>query len=289
MKKSLPVIKTPDDRAKYLEAYEAVFSLWNVPHDSIEVETRYGLTHINASGPDDGYPLVLLHGAGLSSNVWFANISELSSRYRVYAVDVIGDAGKSVARCLMKKTVNYADWLKEIFDQLDIEKGYIVGHSYGGWLALNMALSYPERLSKIVLLAPAASLLPLSPITKLILYLAEYKIYPPARSVLRVAAAPETKLKEPFIHHMEMVNQYCSPVTMFPTVFTDTELKRLNLPTLLLIGSREKIYNPNKAIERARRLMPKLTAKIIPDAGHLLIMDQPETINSNIQEFLSAD
>jgi len=289
MKKRLPVIKTPENRINYLEAYEAVFSLWNVPYDSIEVETRYGSTHINASGPGDGYPLVLLHGAGLSSNVWFANITKLSTRYRVYAVDVIGDAGKSVATCLMNRTQDYACWLKEVFDQLDIEKPYIVGHSYGGWLTLNMALSYPERLSKIVLLGPAASLLPLSPITKLILYLAEYKISPPARSVLKVAAAPGTKIEEAFVHHMEMVNQYCSPVTMFPTVFTDTELKRVNLPALLLVGTREKIYNPNKAIERARRLMPKLKTEIIPEAGHLMIMDQPGIINHLILKFLNAD
>ena len=287
--KRLPVIKTPEDRVKYLEAYEAVFSLWKVPYDAINVATKYGSTHINASGPEDGYSLVLLHAAGLSSSAWFANITALSALFRVYAIDVIGDAGKSVAGCLMEKTVDYADWLKEVFDQLDIEKAYIAGHSYGGWLSLNMALSYPERLSKMVLLAPAASLLPLSPITKLILYLAEYKISPPARSVLKVATAPGTKLEEAFVHHMEMVNQYCSPVTMFPTVFGDAELKRVNLPTLLLVGSREKIYNPNKVIDRARRLMPKLTAKIIPDAGHLLIMDQPETINNNILEFLGTD
>lgn len=289
MKKRLPVIKTPEDRTKYLEAYEAVFSLWNVPHETIEIKTRYGSTHINACGPSKGYPLVLLHGAGLSSNVWFANITELSARYRVYAVDVIGDAGKSVATCLMNKTEDYADWLKEILDQLDIEKVYIVGHSYGGWLSLNMALCYPERLSKMVLLAPAASLLPLSPITRLILYLAEYKISPPARSVLKVAAAPGTKLEEAFVHHMEMVNRYCSPVTMFPTVFSNAELKRVNLPTLLLIGTREKIYNPSRAIERARRLMPKLTTEIIQAAGHLLIMDQPEKVNCQILEFLNAD
>lgn len=64
---------------------------------------------------------------------------------------------------------------------------------------------------------------------------------------------------------------------MYPTVFTDQELKQIDLPTLqidlptlLLIGSAEKIYHPQKAIDRAQRLMPELTAEIIPNAGHLL-------------------
>ena len=132
MKKKLPIFTTPEGRAKYMAAYEAMFALWKVPHDSIDVKTGYGSTHINVSGPDDGYPLVLLHAAGLSSTVWFANIAELSTNHRVYAVDVIGDAGKSVADRLMKKRTDYAKWLREVFDGLNIERGYLLGHSYGG-------------------------------------------------------------------------------------------------------------------------------------------------------------
>jgi len=286
MKKRLPIFKTPEDRAKYLAAYEAVFSLWNLEYDAIEIETSYGLTHINVSGPGDGCPLVLLPAAGLSSTVWFANIAGLSARCRVYAVDVIGDAGKSVPKSIMKEKLDYAEWLNQVMDKLNIEKAFMLGHSYGGWLTLNMAVTYPERLSRIVLLAPAASFQPLGFITKLILYLAEYKLTPPARSILKAAAAPGTVLEETFVHHMEMVSRYCWPATMFPTVFTDEELELIKLPALLLIGAKEKIYDSDKVIERAQSLMPALTAEIIPDAGHLLIMDQPEIINTHILEFL---
>ncbi len=288
MKKKLPIFAKSDGQAKYMAAYEAMLSLWKVPHDSINVKTSYGPTHINVSGPSDGYPLVLLHAAGLSSTVWFANIAELSENHRVYAVDVIGDAGKSVADQLMTNRTDYAQWLREVFDGLNIERCYLLGHSYGGWLSLNMALAYPERLQKIVLLAPAASFCPLGFVTKLILYLAEFKIHLPARSFLQVAAAKGTVLEETFIHLIEMVTRYCSPVTMFPTVYTDEELKKIDLPALLLIGAGEKIYNPKKAIERAQRLMPNLTAEILPEVGHILIMDQPEIINSRILNFLSS-
>ena len=289
MKKKLPVIKTPENRAAYLAAYEAMFALWKVPHDSIALKTSFGSTHINACGPGDGYPLVLLHGAGLTSTVWFANIAAFSAHHRVYAVDIIGDAGKSVADRLLTKRDDYAHWLREVFDGLNIEKGDLLGHSYGGWLTLNMALAHPERLRKIVLLAPAASFRPLSFITKLILYLGEFKIHPPARKFLQVAAAKGTVLEETFIHHQEMVLRYCRAASMYPTVYTDAELKQIDHPALLLIGAGDKIYNPKKAIERAQEWMPHLTAEIIPDAGHLFIMDQPEIINELILRFLSSD
>ena len=290
MKKKLPIFTTPENREKYLAAYENMFYLWEKPHEGVEVKTSYGLTHINVSGPGNGSPLVLLHGAGLTSTVWFANIVALSARHRVYAVDVIGDAGKSVADRHLEKRDDYAHWLKEVFEGLNIEKSHLLGHSYGGWLTLNMALAYPERLRKIVLLAPAASFRPLGFITKLVLFLGEFKIHPPARKMLQAAAAKGTVLEETFIHHIEMVMRYCRPATsIWPSVYTDAELQQIDLPALLLIGAGEKIYNHQKAIQRAQRWMPHLTAEIIPDAGHLLIMDQPEIINARILKFLSND
>ena len=288
IKKKLPIFATPEGRAKYMNAYEAMFALWKVPHDSIDVATDYGSTHVNVCGPDDGNPLVLLHAAGLSSTVWFANVAGLCARNRVYAVDVIGDAGKSVAEKVMVERADYAQWLRDVLDGLNIKRCDLLGHSYGGWLTLNMAQAYPERLRKIVLLAPAASFCPLGFVTKLILYLGEFKIQLPVRPFLRAGAAKGTVIEELFIHLIEEVTRFCSPATMYPTVYTDAELKQTELPALLLIGEKDKIYNPRKALERAQKLMPDLKADIIPGAGHLLIMDQPEIINTRILQFLNA-
>jgi pimeloyl-ACP methyl ester carboxylesterase len=288
MKKRLPIFTTPEGREKYMAAYEAMFSLWKVPHDSIDVKTSYGSTHINASGPVHGNPLVLLHAVSLSSTAWFANMAELSANHRVYAVDGIGDAGKSIAECLIKKRLDYAEWLREVFDGLNIEKGYLLGHSYGGWLTLNMALAYPDRLRKIVLLTPAASIYPMGFLTKLGLRL-PFKIRPPARFVFKMIASKGTVFEDTFIHLMEMVTRYCVPATMFPTVYTDEELKQIELPVLLLIGAGDKMYNPKKAIARAQRLMPNLTSEIIPNVGHTLNIEQPETINARILRFLNNE
>ena len=135
MKKRLPIYTTSEGRAKYMTAYEAMFSLWKVPHDALDLETSYGSTHINVSGPIDGYPLILLHAVSLSSTAWFANIAELSATHRVYAVDGIGDAGKSIAECLLEKRSDYAEWLREVFDGLNIDRGYLVGAKYGAGLS----------------------------------------------------------------------------------------------------------------------------------------------------------
>jgi pimeloyl-ACP methyl ester carboxylesterase len=229
-----------------------------------------------------------LHAASLSSTAWFANIAALSANHRVYAVDTIGDAGKSVADRLLEQRTDYAEWLREVFDGLNIERANLLGHSYGGWLTLNMALVNPDRLRKIVLLAPAASIYPMSLLTQLGLRL-PFKIRPPARFVFKMIASKGTVFEETFIHLMEMVTRYCLPALMFPAVYTDEELKQIELQTLLLIGAGEKIYNPKKAIARAQRLMPNLTAEIIPNVGHTLNMEQPEIIDSRVLEFLKNE
>ena len=285
MNRKLPIFTTSEGREKYIKAYDAMFSLWKVPHDAIDVMTSFGSTHINVSGPSDGPPLILLHSSGLSSTAWYLNIAELSVDHRVFAVDTIGDAGKSTAERIMEQRADYANWLREVFDGLNIEKAHLLGHSHGGWLSLNMALAHPDRVQKIVLLAPAASLLPLSLISQIGLRV-PLKLRLPARTMFKIVASRGTVFEETFIQMMDMVTRYCLPVIMFPTVFTDAELKQISLPTLLLIGSEEKIYNPKKAIERAQRLLPNLTAEIIPHARHTLHMEQPQIINSHILEFL---
>jgi pimeloyl-ACP methyl ester carboxylesterase len=75
----------------------------------------------------------------------------------------------------------------------------------------------------------------------------------------------------------------------YPDVYKDDELRQITMPTLLLIGAEDKIYNPKKAIQRAQQLMPNLTGEIIPNLGHILFMDKPELINSRILKFLSGE
>jgi pimeloyl-ACP methyl ester carboxylesterase len=71
-----------------------------------------------------------------------------------------------------------------------------------------------------------------------------------------------------------------------PIVLTDDELRQIRVPTLLVIGQQEPLYDPNAAVERATRLMPNLRTELIPDAGHLLPMEQPELANKCILEYL---
>jgi hypothetical protein len=90
--------KTPEGRAAYLAAYSAAMKLWPVPYEEIEIPGRFGVTHVVASGRKTGAPLVLLHGYMATVTMWTSNIADFSRDHRVYAIDVMGQPGKSISR-----------------------------------------------------------------------------------------------------------------------------------------------------------------------------------------------
>src|SRR6476660_5928935 len=114
--------KTPDGENRYLAAYDAALKLWPVPYDEINIPTRFGTTHVIVSGPTDAPPLVLLHGYMATSIKWSPNMADFSERYRVYAIDTMGQPGKSVPAEPIRNAVDYVTWLTATLDALHLDR-----------------------------------------------------------------------------------------------------------------------------------------------------------------------
>jgi len=285
---STALFKSPEGEATYHAAYDKVLALWDVPYECLRVATQFGTTHVIASGPTAAPPLVLLHGIAISSTMWYPNIADLSRDFRTFAVDVMGDAGKSVPSHRPKNRAEHAQWLVDVFNELHIEQADVAGLSYGGFLTLNFALQAPDRVKRIVLLAPAgcfvrfrlafwfrmASGMFLSP-------RAAFKSLIPWISARKDAA-------ESLVFEQMLVNWLFGRAQwgVWPRVFADKELRSVSVPTLLLIGDREVIYDPRVAIGRATRLIPRIEVAIIPNASHFLTFDQSESVDARVLDFL---
>jgi pimeloyl-ACP methyl ester carboxylesterase len=284
------VFTSNEGEAQYLARYDQMLARWPVEHESLDIGTRFGTTHTNIAGPKGAPPMLLLHAASVSSTEWVENIAAFAREYRVYAVDTIGDAGKSSAIHLPESVSDFITWLEDVLHSLQIIRPIVVGHSYGGWLAINLALHRPERVSQLVLLAPSATILPFRALINLTLHLPRLLprfLQPSAALVLKQQAAPGYKPDEVFVELMEACLKHCNIEPMFPTVLTDTELRSISVPTLLLLGQQEKLYDPVAALERAQHLIPFVEGELIPNAGHTLNMEQPELVNERILQFLA--
>ncbi|MFD0488539.1 alpha/beta fold hydrolase [Saccharopolyspora spinosporotrichia] len=136
------------------EQYLAALEHWPVDNERLRVPTPEGETFVLACGPATASPLVLLHGSGGNSAQWMDRIAELAARFRVYAVDVIGEPGLSAASRPPAASDRYALWLEAVLDFLGVRSAAVMGSSLGGWLALDFATRRPERVRRLALSCP---------------------------------------------------------------------------------------------------------------------------------------
>ena len=272
----------------FMKAYNATLQLWKVPVESVYVPTSFGLIHVLVTGSEDAEPLVLLHGFGFSSTVWLENINALSGRYRVYAIDFPGDINKSSSIRPITNKADCAAWFTEMLDGLDIDKAHICGHSYGGFISLVLATRLSSRIRRVIALSPGASLQPQSkaffirclaagmmPTTKRINKLMDY--------MTGKGNVINQTLKGQFVVGM----QNALPRTkLFVSYIKDDELEQITVPVLLLIGDQDIQYDVEHAVNRARKLIHGIEAKVIPHAGHGLPLEKPEIVNAIMLDFL---
>ncbi len=118
------------------------------------------LTTLHLSKPDrivtlreqgEGEALVLIHGVGMQSAAWGPQIKELSKSRRVIAVDMPGHGGSSRLGSGSGLPA-YVDWLRDVVEQLNLDRCSIAGHSMGALITAGFAVEHPERTQRVALL-----------------------------------------------------------------------------------------------------------------------------------------
>lgn len=278
-------------RNAYLRAYDLVLEeLWPVPYEPVTVDTRFGRSHAVAAGPGTAPPLVLLPGAGLSATSWYPNVEALTTRFRIYAFDLVFDRGRGHQTRMVHGAADCARWLIDVMDGLGIDRGPVVGLSQGAWVAASAAHAAPERITRLVLLAPAATLRPFR-LPFWLLFRGLQDVLPKgdpmvqARRTFRlVGLEPDQRFLQQTARGTEHFREQRPPV--LPTALSDEELRAITAPTLLLLAENEVLYNPRKALARARRLIPDVAADLVPGAGHFVAMARPDIVDPRVLAFL---
>jgi pimeloyl-ACP methyl ester carboxylesterase len=287
--------KSPEGEAAFLEAYDNAMKLWPVTYEEIEITNRFGTTHVVTSGPKDAPPLVLLHGMLGTLTMWSPNIADLSKDYRVYAIDVMGQPGKSVPNEPIRDAAGFVAWLSETFNGLDLDRLYLVGMSYGAWLAIHFTLTAPERVQKLVLLSPVACFQPL--VRQFILRMLPMGLFPTRLTVnsffgwMGINDTPGDRVAQSQLDltYLGMKHFRFPPeaARLMPGVFSDEELRTLPVPVLLLIGEREVLYDPVKALARARRLISNFEGELVPQSSHDMCVSQHRIVDERVLAFLN--
>lgn len=273
----------------YYNAYNQVMDLWNVSYDDLYIPTSFGTAHVIVSGAANKPPLVLLHGMNASSAMWYPNIETLSESFQVFAIDLITEPGKSNASQKIENTETIIKWYDEVFKKLQLQHFQIIGASRGGWLAVKLALAYPEKIKSMVLLSPAQTFIWIQPGTALFSNII-FEIAPTEKRLAKVLdkmSARVDKISPAFkdLFYQATKRSSLDDILLEMQPFSDDTLQSINMPVMLLIGD-EDIINNERSIEIARENITNLEARIISDAGHFLSFDQADRVNELMVSFL---
>lgn len=240
--------------------------------------------------------MILLHGWLGSWGLWQETMAFLGDEYRTYALDFwgFGESGKKLTSYKIEDFVQLVD---QFMETLGIAQAPIVGHSMGGTVSLAFAHRYPQRASKVTVIG--------SPINgrslAVLLKLAGYRPIAVTVHNMMWALKLGIRLSAPVItkdpRWYQMIDQDLSRTTvesfltsiasLRKTDLTD-ELHDLQVPVMGMYGDKDVIVSPHqwKPLQQYARLS---RIERFSDAGHFLMLDQPERFQKTLRDFLRSD
>jgi pimeloyl-ACP methyl ester carboxylesterase len=238
-----------------------------------------------------GQPIVLLHSGGADLRDWQFIAPQLAQTYRVIAFDGRG-AGQSPP---LLEPAEYVEELKHLLDHLQIDRAVLVGHSIGGQIATDFALTYPDRVTKLVLVAPGLSGHQFSPeveawfaqvwaaapdaekMTQLCLAQCPYRV---------VMASPQRDLMTAMTrHNIERSLEWKTLEMQWPQPPTIERLNDLQTKTLFIIGAQD--MSDNLHTTELFQQVPDIQFDWIDDADHMPTLTHPDRVARSILTFIS--
>jgi 3-oxoadipate enol-lactonase len=256
------------------------------------------MPHVEANGErlfyvagGEGPPVVLVHSLGSSVHMWRDLISDLCDAHKVVAFDCRGH-GRSTNRGGFTVSA-VADDLVAVADELGLEPFHLAGISMGGLIAVTFCSRYPERVRSLVLADSYAHF-----------GAGARDRINRTRQVLETVSmlefgeryASETLMPgTPAEVHRELAEtigrmspeDYLETLESILTEDVNPLLGRVGVPTLVPVGEEDR-RAPVALSEHLARSIPRAELRVIPEAGHLSNLDQPEVFSVAVKAFLEA-
>jgi pimeloyl-ACP methyl ester carboxylesterase len=280
---------TPADQARFEAVYDEAMRTLPPPAETHDLQTPFGHVRVYRFGQTAGTPVVLLHGRAATTVVWQPNIPALAERRPVYAMDLLGEGGRSMQTAPITGSDDQAAWLASVLEQLGIAAAHFVGHSIGGWATCNQAVRAPQRLASISLLEPINTLAPIAfgvvlrSIPALLPVTGRWAL---PRFIRWIGGQDRLPQDDPIVNVISANLQCYRTALPAPAYITDSELRSISVPTLALIGGRSVVHDPDRCLRRAQTLIPNVQAELWPEATHSITTEDPGKVNTRILRFI---
>ncbi|HEY8582283.1 MAG TPA: alpha/beta hydrolase [Capillimicrobium sp.] len=260
-------------------------------------------------GVEDPEAIVFIHGHSGSWQNWLEQLPVLARRFRVIAMDLPGFGQSPMPR--EPVTISgYAKIVEELLDRLDVSAAAVVGNSMGGFVGAELAICFPPRVERLVLVSAAGLAtryigFPLKVMDRfgepvltrvgpLLAPVEERARAMAARPGLRRAGflllSPHPERLDPRLFYENVMASGRKPAAGIAAAeiarydFRD-RLQEIACPTLVVWGDRDRVVPPSSADE-FERLIPDARKVVFDDCGHVPMMEAPERFNLLLEDFL---
>ena len=262
---------------------------WDVPTGSGTVRAYRFAPSAGAAGAHDRTPALLLPGWGAAVPMWGTNLPALLEDRPVYALDALGDAGLSVQTAPLRTADAQAAWIDQTLDGLGAGPVHVVGHSFGGWSATNLAVRRPDHVASLSLLDPVQTF---SRIRWQVVLLSVPSTVPflPQRwrdaALARIGGTERIDPTDPVTAVIAAGTRHYRSHRSFPALFTVDQLRALAVPVwAAMAGSSAVNGDPDAAVSRAREYVADVEARDWPGAPHSLPYERPEEVGAALRDF----
>lgn len=247
--------------------------------------TAGGLYFFTSKNSDPNDPaLILIHGAGGTHLHWPYNLRRLN-HHHIFSPDLPGH-GKSNGlgeQSVEKYAQSIAAWMREA----GIRQATVAGHSMGGAIAQTLALNHPKLVEKLILISTGPRLSVNPDMLE--------KLSSPSTSeaaidlITKWSYAPGTDPK--LLEHVSSEMKATRPAVLYGDFIacdqfdSSGHLAELSMPVLVICGEVDKMTPPSLSKQLASQI-PRAKLVVIPGAGHMVMLEQPEAVAKAILPFI---
>ncbi len=239
---------------------------------------------------EGGEPAILIHGFGGDLNNWLFNHEALAANRTVYALDLPGH-GASLKQVDSGSLEEFTKTLQEFMDAIGEPKAHLVGHSMGGAVALDLALTHPDRALSLVLIAPAGLGLEIDGdyVEGFITSSRRRDIKPHLEKLFANPSAVSRQLIDDTLRYKRLDGVDSALRTIaeefFPggrqAVVLRDRLTAVSRPVLVIWGTEDRIL----PVSHAQGLPAHVKTQIVEGRGHMVQMEAPAEVNRSIVDF----
>ncbi len=283
------IYRSPQGKAEILRLYDEALARLGVEYESLTVGTRFGDTHVLATGPGDAPPVIVLPGGNFLNPTCLGWFLPLAEDNRLYTPDIVGQPGKSAQERPSSGGDGHAWWVEDVLDNLGLRRAPFVGISYGAGIALRAMGYAPERVSRAALVAPSG--IATGPIRQMLVEVMVpmllYRLWPTRERMLRAARPLLTEPDEDFARELGAVYRHVRLDANLPRMATEEELKGFEGP-VAVFSAEDDLFFPGEAVlARSREIFPNLAdAECLKGCRHVPSRTAFGRVNEKIQAFL---